>query len=67
MRTTLRILAAASTAAILALPIAAFAGGLRGTAPAAPEFDSAMVVAGIGLAGGLMAYVVEGFRRRRSK
>ena len=67
MRTTLRILTAASTAAILAAPIAAFAGGLHGTGPKAPELDWSMAVAGIALAGGLGAYVMEGFRRRRMK
>jgi hypothetical protein len=65
MRTTL--LTAATTAAILAAPIAAFAGALHGTGPAAPELDWSMAVAGIALAGGLGAYVIEGFRRRRMK
>jgi hypothetical protein len=67
MRTTLWILTAASTAAILAAPMAAFAGGLIGTPPAAPEFDPAMAVAGLALAGGVTAYLVEGVRRRRAK
>ena len=67
MRTTLRILTVASTAAILAAPIAALAGGLHGTGPSAPEFDSSMAVAGIALVGGLGAYVIEGFRRRKMK
>jgi hypothetical protein len=67
MRTTLRILTAASTAAILAAPIAAFAGALMGTGPATPELDPSMAVAGIALVGGVGAYVVESFRRRRMK
>ncbi len=65
MRGTLRILT--TTAAILAAPIVAFAGGLRGTGPAAPEFDWSMTVAGVALVGGVGAYVIEGFRRRRMK
>ncbi len=67
MRKTLGILTAATTAAILAAPIAAFAGGLMGNGPAAPELDTSMAVAGIALVGGLGAYVAEVFRRRRMK
>jgi hypothetical protein len=67
MRTKLWILTAASTAAILAAPMAAFAGGLIGTVPAAPELDPSMAVAGLALAGGVMVYLVEGVRRRKVK
>jgi hypothetical protein len=67
MKKTLRIITAASTAAILAAPIAAFAGGLHGTGPKAPELDWSMAAAGIALAGGVGAWVIEGFRQRRTK